>query len=253
MAMALAIGLAPAAWASKTDDILLGIEDLQQQVLLLTREQARTNEAMTEVRRRLEGQSGTMQTLQADLLQKIDILLEEVQILRQKLEDTGSRLVSLTQELRRLQPGALPAPGPEGKADSPSTAETPATASPESAFQGAYADYSKGNFQLALWGFQDFMRKYPTDPRLSEALYWIAECHLSQGEHSQAMAQFDRLLQQYPNSPKAAGSHLKKGLTLLEANQVAQAVVQLQHVVQNYPHSNEARIAKERLRELGLR
>jgi outer membrane protein assembly factor BamD (BamD/ComL family) len=44
-----------------------------------------------------------------------------------------------------------------------------------------------------------------------------------------------------------------KGLALLEMNRTADAVIQFQHVVTAYPKSEEARVARERLRALGLR
>ncbi|MEE8537475.1 MAG: tetratricopeptide repeat protein [Acidobacteriota bacterium] len=239
------------ATAGKTEDILLGIEDLQQQMLLLTREQARAAESLAKIERRVGEQADSVHTVQADLLQKVDVLIEEMHILRQRLEDTGSRLVQLTQEMRRNQNGAPAAvPGGSGSDVRPAVSSD---SSPNQVFSGAYADFSKGNYQLALWGFQDFLRKFPSDPRASDALYWIAECHLSQNEYAKAVAEFDRLIQQYTTRLKVAASYLKKGLALLEASQVAQAVVQLQHVVQNYPHSDEAHIARQRLEGLGLR
>ncbi len=266
--------LAPAALAAgKTDDILKGVEDLQQQVLLLTKEQARTSETIAQIRKRLDEQTSTQQNVQADLVQQLNTLLDEIQILRQRLEDTGFRLASLTQEIRRVQPGSpagAPGPAPAGPgASSPAPggpgapSATPQggkppvqrsdSGTPDSAFQAAYADYTKGNFELALWGFQDFRRKYPDDPRAPEALYWIGECHLSQKDYRQAVAELDRLIQEYPDSPKVPVAHYKKGIAFLESNQVAQAVVQLQHLVQAYPQSNEARLARERLTTLGLR
>jgi len=266
-AAALALGALPWAGAfaaGKTDDILKGVEDLQQQVLLLTKEQARSAEAIADIRRRLEQQTGSAQTVQADLLQQINALLDEMQIMRQKLEDTGFRLANLTQEMRRLQGGApgtaapAPAPGAPGGAApaNPPAGSPPAQRSsagnPDAAYQAAYADYTKGNYELALWGFQDFIRKFPDDPRASESQYWLGECHFSQRDFPKAISALDRLIQVYPQSPKVPVAHLKKGLAFLESNEVAQAVVQLQHLVQAYPHSDEARVARERLNTLGL-
>ena len=255
--------------AGKTDDILKGVEDLQQQVLLLTKEQARSAEAIADIRRRLEEQTGHSQTAQADLLQQVNTLLDEIQILRQKLEDTGFRLANLTQEMRRLQgasappppagaaPGGAPSGSPAGAGAPPAGGSPPRSSAAPGAgpdtFQAAYSDYSKGNYELALWGFQDFLHKHPNDERAGEAIYWIGECHFSQKDYGKAVEQMDRLIQQHPGSPKVPLAHLKKGLAFLESNQVAQAVVQLQHLVQAYPHSDEARIARERLNGLGLR
>jgi TolA-binding protein len=51
----------------------------------------------------------------------------------------------------------------------------------------------------------------------------------------------------------AAAAFLKRGLSLLALKQTAQGVVQLQHVIDTFPRSEEARIAADRLRQLGLR
>jgi len=64
---------------------------------------------------------------------------------------------------------------------------------------------------------------------------------------------YERLLSDHPAGDKAAAAYMKKGLALLEMNRTADAVIQLQHVVSAYPKSEEARLARERLRALGLR
>jgi TolA-binding protein len=63
---------------------------------------------------------------------------------------------------------------------------------------------------------------------------------------------FDKLLKQWPKSDKAAAALLKKGYALAELGQKAEAVVQLQYVVHEYPSSEEARLARARLKALGV-
>ncbi len=45
---------------------------------------------------------------------------------------------------------------------------------------------------------------------------------------------------------------MKKGYALVETGQKAEAVVQLQYVIHEFPTSDEARLAKARLKSMGV-
>jgi len=158
--------------------------------------------------------------------------------------------------------GAPPAGQPG--AGSPSAAGgTPPPASPtagaatpvvvDEMFRQGYTDYSKGNYALALHELNEFVRRYPSSALADDAQFLIGEVQYAQRRFPEAIAAYDQLIQAYPNGDKAASAYLKKGLALLEQNKTAEAVIQLQHVVSAYPRSEEARIARERLRGLGLK
>jgi TolA-binding protein len=80
----------------------------------------------------------------------------------------------------------------------------------------------------------------------------MGESQFAQKKHREAITEFDRLLRDYPKSDKAAASLLKKGYALLELQQRPEGVVQLQYVVHEYPSSEEARLARARLKSLGV-
>lgn len=122
---------------------------------------------------------------------------------------------------------------------------------PEALYNSAYADFSKGNFALAISGFEEYHERFRESALADNALYWIAECHFSQGDFRSAVDALDLLLDLYPNSDKAAASNLKKALAFLEQNQVGQAIVQLRYVVSAYPTTDEARLARDKLASLG--
>ena len=60
------------------------------------------------------------------------------------------------------------------------------------------------------------------------------------------------MLKQWPKSDKAAAALLKKGYALLELGQKPEAVVELQYVIHEYPSAEEARLARARLKTLGV-
>ncbi|MBI3449377.1 MAG: tol-pal system protein YbgF [Acidobacteria bacterium] len=152
-------------------------------------------------------------------------------------------------------PGASPRPGGSGVAAASLTGGSTASddAAQEETFRGAYSDYTRGNYDLALAGFQNFLSKYPTSPSSGGAMYYSGECLFSQQKYQEAADAFGRAVAEHPNLENAAAAYLKRGLSLLALKQTAQGVVQLQHVIDAYPRSEEARIAADRLRQLGLR
>jgi len=194
----------------------------------------------------------------ADLSVGVNELTQDVAILDERLNDMGRRFERLSQQVqqaRELTPpaGVYAAPVPEGSAAAGAAATTlgDARPDPEALYNTAYADFSKGNYALAVSGFEEYYEKFPGTALADNALYWVGECHFSQGDFTEAIRSFDRLLEAYPESDKAAAGNLKKGLAYLEQNEVQLAIVQLRYVVSEYPGSDEAKIARDKLTSLG--
>ena len=214
-------------------------------------------------------QSGVPGTELAALDARIATLEEQIAALRQRLDDSAARVDSLSQDLQatrelamRMQPARMaptqPPPGdgeePPSEASTTGLEDRPdATATVEDTFSAAYADYAKGNFALALAGFQEFLKKYPNSELADNAQYWIADSYYAQGDFESAATQFDEVVQKYPKGDRVPAALLKRALCLIELNRTADGVVLLQHLIQTYPSSEEASLAKQRLEALGVK
>ena len=126
------------------------------------------------------------------------------------------------------------------------------SATPEELYRSSYEDYLRGNYELASQGFNEYLRRWSDTDLSDNALYWIGECHDAQDETQEALGIFTRLLEDYPTSDKAAAAQLKKGLLYLKLGDQGQGVVHLQYVVYEHPGTQEADLARDRLRALGL-
>jgi tol-pal system protein YbgF len=200
----------------------------------------------------------------ADLGFKIDQSQRNIAVVGERVDDLGVRFDRLAAELGQAQdqmrrasvtPAVIPVPVAEAGA---SPADVPAGGGapgpppdPEELYNTAYADFSKGNYTLAVSGFEDFYRLFPDSAQADNAVYRVGECHFSQGNFPDAIVAFDRLLDEFPDSDMAAAGNLKKGLAYLEQNQIQLAIVQLQHVERTFPGTDEARIATDKLASLG--
>ncbi|MCI0407664.1 MAG: tol-pal system protein YbgF [Acidobacteria bacterium] len=214
-------------------------------------------------------QAGVPGTDLAALDARIAALEKQISALRQRLDDSAARVDSLSQDLQatrelamRMQPARVaptqPPPGdgeePPSEASTTGLEDRPdGSATVEDTFSAAYADYAKGNFALALAGFQEFLKKYPNSELADNAQYWIADSYYAQGDFESAAAQFDEVVQKYPKGDRVPAALLKRALCLIELNRTADGVVLLQHLIQTYPSSEEASLAKQRLEAMGVK
>lgn len=251
------------ACASSKDLVLIrqDIASLKSDLYQLQIEKEEIFKKLNILETRLEGELNQFQRTQADMGLKIEEVTTEIQILGEKLEDTNFRISSLSQQLAGLRLMERQSPyerqqveqQPEIPADTDEEAGTILKpASPEELYNTARADYLKGNYELAIEGFKQYIQLYPNSELTDNSQYWIGECYYSQQKFSQSVLEFDKVITKYPNSDKIVSAHLKKGFAYFELNQIARGVIQLQQLIQEFPNSNEARIARERLESLGL-
>ncbi len=249
------------------------LSDIQRQMLLLQK-QAQEAPSKQEVATLGSNVGQQMQGLlrtEADMQVKLQDLSGQIEALQAKLEDTNYRLSQLSQQIAttnqelksfRNQPAApQAAPAPSDNGEAPPQAQQPAPApnggggagiDPKSLYDAAYNDYLKGNFDLGVREFQEYLANFPATDLSDNAAYWIAESYYRQRRFRQAIDQFDVVLNRYPKGDKVPSALLKKGYSLLELGQRPQGVVQLQHVIRQYPTSDEANLARQRLREVGV-
>jgi tol-pal system protein YbgF len=103
-----------------------------------------------------------------------------------------------------------PAAGPPAMA----AIEPAAAGDPKQAYERAYGFLLQQEYGAAQAGFIDFLKVYPRDSLVPNALYWLGETHYVQRNYADAAEAFDLVTQGYGNSPKAADSMLKRGMAL---------------------------------------
>jgi tol-pal system protein YbgF len=199
----------------------------------------------------------------ADIQLRVERLTREGTVTQERIGDVERRIERIAQDL--AQPRDLARGGPSGERIEtgpgaiaapaaplePVPADSAAVPDPEALYNTAYLDFSKGNFELAIAGFDEYQQRFPDSPLADNALYWIGECHFSKGDYGEAIRAFDRLLEVYARSDKAAAADLKKALAFQEQNMIGQAIVQLRYVIEQYPDTDESRIARDKLSALG--
>ena len=59
-------------------------------------------------------------------------------------------------------------------------------------------------------------------------------------------------LERYPDGNKSSSAQLKKAYALLELQQKQAGVRELRSLIQRYPNTNDANLARQRLKKLGI-
>lgn len=254
------------------------ISELQNELANIKRTTA-AKEDVQSVNERIAQQTDQLLKSNATLVAKVDQIDERMQNTQGSIEQTNYRIDRMAQQLTQAQrdiedlkartaAGVAPtAAGVAPPTSAASGAATPAmseinvapptssaqpSANPMELYQTAYRDYQRGNYDLAIAGFSDFVRQNPNSDLADNAAYWIGESFFSQKKYQDAIAQFDSVVTKYPQSDKVPGALLKKGYAYIALGEKAQGIVQLQYVVHEHPNSPEASLARQKLKQLGI-
>lgn len=120
----------------------------------------------------------------------------------------------------------------------------------EQLFAAAYSDYSRGNFDLALSEFKQYVETFPSSELADNAQYWIAEILLAQRKTNEAIAELEKVAQVNPAGDKTALALYKRATLLLEAGKKEEAIAQFLVIVKGYEKSNEAALATQQLQQI---
>ena len=211
----------------------------------------------------LQAQFRLFQSEQSNLKENLRNLPTQYQVFMQKLEETNQQLIKISEDLITLKAGAAAAPVQGEKAEKPKPGEKkgkpaeektqpppPPSVSPQEVYNMAYSDYLKGNFDLAIEGFKQYVQQFRDSPLADNSLYWIGECYFSQKKFKQAIDQFNELILNYPNGDKTAAAYLKKGISFMEMGKKEEALAVFKLLISKYPLDEETKIAQQKIKDL---
>jgi tol-pal system protein YbgF len=171
-------------------------------------------------------------------------LLKEVRALSIKIDDFSTRISALSQQVSdlKVQSQAMNQP--------PAVAAAPEF-SPDTVYRAAHNDLVAANFDLAIKGFTNYLKDFPTENMAPAAQQGIGEAYFRQNKWPQAIAAFTQVITQYPNSDVVATALYKRGKAEIPLMEKENAIEDFRSVIKLYPDSAEANLAKQSLQELG--
>jgi tol-pal system protein YbgF len=220
----------------------------------------------------------SVQDVQANSGARLDTMSTQVQGLSDNLEEIKSRLGKLNQQLVDLQsavqsidakvsgsapastaPGTITRPSNDGtsappaasNSASPSAGASPAP-SADMLYSNGLRDITSGKYDLARQEFLDYLKYYGDTDLASNAQFYLGEIAYHQKQYQDAVAEYDKVLTLYPKGFKIEPARLKKGMALIELGQKPAGIRELREVIRRYPGTEEERVARAKLKELGV-
>lgn len=231
----------------KEQQLKVAIDELKNEIVILQRQIRSLQES-------LDRNSGQLTTLIMQISDNVSAIRQaqgrvaesaasatsEVNVLGERLSATNQRIDKLSEQLAELKRLV------ENLPKLPTFTEiTPGN--PDQLFAAAYGDYSRGNYDLALSEFRQYVEVYPSSEMADNALYWIGECLYAKGKYAEAIVEFDKVSQLYPKGDKVPAARFKKALALIELGQTDAARAELQALIRLFPRSAEAELARQKL------
>ena len=120
---------------------------------------------------------------------------------------------------------------------------------PDQLFAAAYGDYSRGNYDLAISEFRQYVETYPTSEMADNAQYWIGEAYYAKKQLNEAITEFDKVINIFSKGDKVPAARLKKGMVLMDLGKTEDARAEFQAIIKFHPRTNEAQLARQQLGE----
>lgn len=162
-----------------------------------------------------------------------------------------------------MPPGQNTRPGPVSPLSGPGQvpAQTASATPPRSVsadpvqlqaeYQAAFNLLRQSLYDQAIKAFQQFLLDHPNDRYSDNAQYWLAEAFYVKREYQLALDEYNKVVTNFPESQKVGEAMLKIGFTMIELGQLDSAREHLQALIRQQPDSTVARLADERLKQLG--
>ncbi|MCC7417224.1 MAG: tetratricopeptide repeat protein [Acidobacteria bacterium] len=275
--LVLAAGLVPAAPAAAQSreqrQMMADLRILQEQTAVMQNLIAQLGDALKAISQRLDDQTSATRRAFADQKLIIDTLSTDLRVVREKVDDNNVRIGSLTAEIESVRrtvaaltappavttaegtaaasaPGAAP-PAADQSAAVPAPAATPALGtSPQRAWDTAFSDYVGGQYDLAVLGFEAYIRDFPKSDQADNAQLLIGKALILDNQYDKAVEALDTLIRNYPDGDTVAEAYYQKGISLQHLGEVDKAREALSTTVKNYPDSDAALLARQKLTAL---
>lgn len=218
-----------------------------------------SNDSVIKLNTAIESAQRSIQNSVAAQGAKVDSVTGNVQAVHDSLEDLRVRVAKLSEQMTQMrtalevmqtaqQQTAQPATPAIGTPGQP--AGTPAAPPPETLYQNALRDLQGGNLDIAMSGFQDYIKYYPETDLAANAQFYIGEILYRKGNAREAIGAYDAVLERYPNGNKTPAAHLKKAMALLQLKDRPAAEREFRELIRRFPTSDEAKIAQEQMKAL---
>ncbi len=186
----------------------------------------------------LAGQNEQLRAEVARLRGQIEVLMNEVESLKQRQRDF---YVDLDARLRQIESAGAAAAQEQQQA----AAADPSAEAQE--YEAALSQLKSGKHREALAAFEAFLVRYAASSFAPGAHFWAGNAALQAKEVAAASSHFNAVLGKWPNDAVAPDAMLGLANSQQAMGDAKTSQRTLQSLIERYPNSNAAQAAKQRL------
>jgi tol-pal system protein YbgF len=178
----------------------------------------------------------SVSTRGGDVVSQVNSMGERITATNERMERLSEQFAQLRKFIEDFQRGPVMRDITPGNADQ--------------LFAAAYSDYFRGNYDLAMSEFNQYVETYPSSEMSDNAQYWIGEILLAQKKLPEASAAFEKVRVISPSGDKTALALYKRGMVLLDLGRREEAIAQFLTVFKDYSKTKEGQDAFQKLQEI---
>jgi tol-pal system protein YbgF len=239
------------------DENALLVKQLEEQRAVVRERVAKADQKIAEVQHKLDELNATAHRSGADLGVTQDKLQDAVTRLKGQLEEEQHKLAELDQALAALRTdtagrfAALKGAGAlEDWESKKKAAELKRPADKPAFLALAQKQEAAGERGVARELYDEYVKKWPTDPRSADAWFRLGEIAFGDKRYRESILAYGRVAQDFPRSDKAPDALYRTAEAMLVLDLKDDAKAILEDLVSRHPKSSAAHKAKARLAEL---
>ena len=264
----LILALSGCASQGTLDMVRNDVDAIKTRLFSVERDLGGTREESTErlgaVEKSFKTDVATMRKLAADTQANIDSVRTEMQALNGRIDDIALSVKKPSEELQRYRDDSdkriialedrviklQTALDDLNKKIADLPTQKPAPPSPDTLYMKGLETFKTGDMAAARDVFSKFLEQYPKNDLAANAYYWIGETYYSEKNYDQAILSFQEVIKNYPQKDKVPAAMLKQAMSFKAIKDTKSARYVLKKLMESNPKSDEAKKAKELLKEI---
>lgn len=270
LALVLVVCIAGCASQGSLENARSDIDSIKTRLFSIDRDLAGVREEsklnVSAIEKGFKTDVSAVRKMSADIQATIDSTKEEMRVLNGKLDDTvlavkkpadelaryredaDKRIIALEERILKQQ--AVIDTLSKKMAEISIVKKEETAPAPDSLYLKGLDSLKGGDVITAREQFTKFLELNPAHDLAANAHYWIGETHYSEKNYESAILSFQEVIKSYPGKDKVVPAMLKQAMAFNEIKDTKSAKFVLKKLIEGYPKSEEAKKAKDMLKEI---
>ncbi len=196
----------------------------------------------------IDGTKGEIQALNGKLDDTLLSVKKPAEDLARYREDADTRIIALEERILKQQ--ALLDTLSKKMTELAMLKKEVAPLPPDALYLKGLDSLKAGEVVAARDQFTKFLEQNPKHELAANAHYWIGETYYNEKNYESAILSYQDVIKNYPGKEKVVAAMLKQAMAFNEIKDAKSARFVFKKLIEGYPKSDEAKKAKELLKEI---